>query len=215
MKDNQALQLIDKYLSLVENVPKRKNIFKINYLKSILAGEVNLVESSGDVAFDHLDEVINGSGMTVNVISYENNKLDNAPLDAKSFSGVRGDDQINMYLVNNLKNLTNSGEVKLFLEVYQNEKDLADIKDLFRKSLIYVLKDYNLLTSSTILSNPVYLSKNEFDVLNSTHANVVLSPSDIINFYPRSFDFRNFIYSDLNVSIGTGFTGKNVLSEIN
>jgi len=215
LKDNQALQLIDKYLSLVENVPKRKNIFKINYLKSILAGEVNLVESSGDVAFDHLDEVINGSGMTVNVISYENNKLDNAPLDAKSFSGVRGDDQINMYLVNNLKNLTNSGEVKLFLEVYQNEKDLADIKDLFRKSLIYVLKDYNLLTSSTILSNPVYLSKNEFDVLNSTHANVVLSPSDIINFYPRSFDFRNFIYSDLNVSIGTGFTGKNVLSEIN
>jgi len=214
LKDNQALQLIDKYLSLVENVPKRKNIFRINYLKSILAGEVNLVESSGDVAIDQLDEVANGSGMTVNVISYENNKSDNAPLDAKSFSGVRGDEQINMYLVNNLKNLTNSGDVKLFLEVYQNEKDLADIKDLFRKSLIYVLKDYNLLTASTILSNPVYLSKNEFDVLNSTRTNVVLSPSDIINFYPRNFDFRNYIYSDLNVSIGTGFTGKNVLSEI-
>ena len=214
LKDNQALQMVDRYLSLVENVPKRKNIFKVNYLKSILAGEVNLVESSGDVSFDHLDEVMNGSGMTVNVIDYENNKSENAPLDAKSFSGVRGDDQINMYLVNNLKNLTNSGEVKLFLEVYQNEKDLTDIKDLFRKSLIYVLKDYNLLTTSSILSNPVYLSKNEFDVLNSTHTNVVLSPSDIINFYPRNFDFRNFIYSDLNVSIGTGFTGKNVLSEI-
>lgn len=214
LKENPALQIVDKYLYLVENVSKRKNIFKVNYLKSISAGEVNVIESSGDINFEYLDDVSSGSNMTVNIVDYENNKSANAPLDAKTFSGVRGDDQINMYLVNNLKNLTNSADVKLFLEVYQSEKDLTEIKDLFRKSLIYVLKDYNLLTQSTILSNPIYLSKNEFDVLNSTSTNVVLSPSDIVNFYPRNFDFRNFIYSDLNVSIGTGFTGKNVFSEI-
>jgi cytosine/adenosine deaminase-related metal-dependent hydrolase len=214
LKENPALQTIDKYLDLVENVPKRKNIFKVNYLKSICAGEVNLIESSGDINHEQMDDALSGSNMTVNLVDYENNKSENAPLDAKSFSGVRGDEQINMYLVNNLKNLTNSADVKLFLEVYQSEKDLTEIKDLFRKSLIYVLKDYNLLTQSTILSNPIYLSKNEFDVLNSTSTNVVLSPSDIVNFYPRNFDFRNFIYSDLNVSIGTGFTGKNVFSEI-
>jgi cytosine/adenosine deaminase-related metal-dependent hydrolase len=214
LKENPALQTIDKYLYLVENVSKRKNIFKINYLKSICAGEVNLIESSGDINFEHLDDTLSGSNMTINLVDYENNKSANAPLDAKVFSGVRGDEQINMYLVNNLKNLTNSADVKLFLEVYQSEKDLTEIKDLFRKSLIYVLKDYNLLTQSTILSNPIYLSKNEFDILNSTSTNVVLSPSDIVNFYPRNFDFRNFIYSDLNVSIGTGFTGKNVFSEI-
>jgi len=214
LKDNPALQAIDKYLYLVENVPKRKNIFKVNYLKSICAGEVNIIESSGDLSFEHLDDVLSGSNVTVNLVDYENSKSADAPLDAKPFSGVRGDEQINMYLVNNLKNLTNSADVKLFLEVYQSEKDLTEIKDLFRKSLIYVLKDYNLLTQSTILSNPIYLSKNEFDVLNSTSTNVVLSPSDIVNFYPRNFDFRNFIYSDLNVSIGTGFTGKNVFSEI-
>lgn len=214
LKENPALQTIDKYLYLVENVPKRKNIFKVNYLKSILAGEVNIIESSGDIGFEFLDDVLSGSNMTANFIEYENNKSGNAPLDAKAFQGVRGDEQINMYLVNNLKNLINSADVKLFLEVYQSEKDLTEIKDLFRKSLIYVLKDYNLLTQSTILSNPIYLSKNEFDVLNSTSTNIVLSPSDIVNFYPRNFDFRNFIYSDLNVSIGTGFTGKNVFSEI-
>lgn len=214
LKENPALQTIDKYLYLVENVTKRKNIFKVNYLKSICAGEVNVIESSGDINHEQMDDVLSGSNMTVNLVDYENNKSANAPIDAKSFSGVRGDEQINMYLVNNLKNLTNSADVKLFLEVYQSEKDLTEIKDLFRKSLIYVLKDYNLLTQSTILSNPIYLSKNEFDVLNSTSTNVVLSPSDIVNFYPRTFDFRNFIYSDLNVSIGTGFTGKNVFSEI-
>ncbi|MBX7044475.1 MAG: amidohydrolase family protein [Ignavibacteria bacterium] len=214
LKENPALQLVDKYLYLVENVKKRKDIFKVNYLKAILAGEVNVIESSGDISFEHLDDVLSGSAITTNIVDYENNKSTNPPLDAKIFSGVRGDEQVNMYLVNNLKNLTNSADVKLFLEVYQNEKDLTEIKDLFRKSLIYVLKDYNLLTHSTILANPIYLSKNEFDVLNSTSTNVVLSPSDIVNFYPRNFDFRNFIYSDLNVSIGTGFTGKNVLSEV-
>ena len=214
LKENPALQTVDKYLYLAENAAKRKGIFKINYLKSVLAGEVNLIESSGDINFEQLEDALNGSQMTVNIVDFENSKTQNAPLDAKIFSGVRGDEQINMYLVNNLKNLTNAADVKLFLEVYQSEKDLTEIKDLFRKPLIYVLKDYNLLTQSTFLSNPIYLSKNEFDVLNSTSANIVLSPSDIINFYPRNFDFRNFIYSDLNVCVGTGFTGRNLFSEI-
>lgn len=214
LKENPALQIIDKYLYLAENVGKRRSIFKINYLKSVLAGEVNLIESSGDINFEQLDDTLSGSHMRVNIVDFENSKTQNAPLDAKIFSGVRGDEQINMYLVNNLKNLTNAADVKLFLEVYQSEKDLTEIKDLFRKPLIYVLKDYNLLTQSTFLSNPIYLSKNEFDILNSTSANIVLSPSDIINFYPRNFDFRNFIYSDLNVCLGTGFTGKNLFSEI-
>ncbi|MCX6160119.1 MAG: amidohydrolase family protein, partial [Ignavibacteriae bacterium] len=131
---------------------------------------------------------------------------------------VRDESVMNNYSLTAIAKAIKEGRKKVFFEVLQKSSGYAELlrsgKNSFSKSLFDILAENDLLNSKVIFSNPIHMQKSELDYLSGKNVNVVLCPSDILKLADRKPENYDFLKYGLNVSIGTGYTGKSVLSEL-
>jgi hypothetical protein len=216
--ENLSASLVEKYFLEPKNKDDLKNLIAINYYTSLQNGESVLLESSRLMTKDFISENRKFGFLSYQDIvftAYENT-FSNF-LSEKGFLhciGIKDEDEINTYSLNTLVNSFSSGKKILFFEVLQKSNSVEILKKSFSKSLIKLLSEAELLSDKVFFSNPIYLNTDEVDLLEKKQSNIVITPTDILKLGEKNFDFYDYIKRELNISLGSGYNGKNVFSEL-
>ncbi len=216
--ENLSASLVEQYFLEPKNKEDLKNLMVINYYSLLQNGEAVLLESSKLPTKDFISDNRRFGFLSYQDIvftAYENS-FSNF-LSEKGFLhciGIKDEDEINTYSLNALVSSFASGKKILLFEVLQKSNSVEILKKNFAKSLIKLLSEVELLSYKVIFSNPIYLNRDETELLEKKQSNIVLSPSDILKLGEKYFDFYDFINKELNISLGTGYMGKSVLSEL-
>jgi len=218
LNNNISLNLVSKYFANQKVRNELRNLFKINYTRALSNAEYILNETSNFVSKEYfLDDKSTSIpfGQEVAYTTYDsylssylwnNNKF--------HFISLKYDEEINNYSLNFLKKSTSKEKNKIFLENLIIRENSESVSRNFGKSFIRVLNDYDLLSSDLVLSNPLFINKNDIELLSEKKVNVVFCLSDLLNLYPAQINLSDFFDSDINICTGTGYLGENVLAEL-
>jgi len=218
LSENISASLVEKYFLDQKNREELKNLVTMNYYSSLQNGEAVLLESSRLLNKDFISENRKFGFLSYQDIvftAYEN--VFSNFLSEKGFLhciGIKDEEEINTYSLNALVNSFASGKKIIFFEVLQKSNSVEILKKNFSKSLIKLLSEAELLSDKVIFNNPIYLNKDELDILTKKKSNLVLSPTDLSKLGEKSFDFIDYVNRDLNISIGTGYCGRSILGEL-
>jgi cytosine/adenosine deaminase-related metal-dependent hydrolase len=216
--DNVSLNLLNKYFSNIRTKSDFKNLLKINYFNALTNGEYIVNETSSFISKEYfLEDRSTGVpyGMEVSFTSYDgylNSYLWNSNM--FHFISLKYDEEINNYSLNFLKKGFAKGKNKIFLENLRSKRISEEVNGNFGKSFVKVLNDYDLLSSDLVLSNPFTINSSDIGLLSDKKVNVILCICDLLNLSASNINLNDFFNSDINVCIGTGYLGENVLAEI-
>lgn len=215
---NVSLKLIDNFFKDDNNINDLFNLIKQNYLRSLLNGEVYLNETSLYISETLLNKFVDDKSILFDDIYYTayENELENYFKSMKSnyFKGFQKEETINNYSLSNLKRSLSNGKKRIFLEVLHKAVSAEEIQRSFGKSFVRVLLDNDFLNSSLILSNPIYLSSEDIKLLYDKDVNVVFCPTDFLKLSKRNIEFEEYLKLGVNIAIGTGYLGIDILSEL-
>lgn len=213
-----SLKLIENYLSAPENSETLKDLLSLSYSRSLQNGELCINESSAEIKKDFFDLYFKNDDW---IEQYFKLTVYDYPV----FSGLKGqekflsigfrtDEDINNYSLTSIKKALADNKLKIFIDASLSGKTFDSIKKVLGKPFISVLADMELISSGTIITNPTHLNLLEIDILKKKKASILISPSDYLNLSDKKIDLDELINSGLNIIIGTGFTGKDILTEL-
>ena len=215
---NVSLKLIDSYFKDNNNINDLFNLLKQNYLRSLLNGEIFLNETSSYISETLLNKFVDEECILFDDIYYTvyESELENYFKSKKSnyFKGFQKEETINNYSLSNLKRSLTNGKKKVFLEVLHKADSADEIQSSFGKSFIRVLLDNGILNSSLILSNPIFINSDDIKLIYDKDVNVVFCPTDFLKLSKRNIDFEEYLKLGVNIAIGTGYLGNDILSEL-
>jgi 5-methylthioadenosine/S-adenosylhomocysteine deaminase len=215
---NISLSLLDRFFNDENNIRELENLLLLSCAKALYNGETTLAETSSYVSKAFFNGgLFNSDKIKQNVIytSYEssfNNYL--AGIGRFYLIGVRSDEEINNYTLSSVKKSLKEGENKLYLEILSSAKTTEEFRHNFNRSLVRVFADYYLLSQNTIFCNPIYVNHDDIDILNNSDVNIIFNPTDFLKLSKKNIEFEDFMSGKINLCIGTGFLGKDVLSEM-
>lgn len=218
LSENISASLVEQYFLEPKNKDDLKNLIAINYYSSLQNGEAVLLESSRLLNKDFISENRKFGFLSYQDIvftAYEN--VYSNFLSEKGFLhciGIKDEDEINTYSLNALVSSFAAGKKILFFEVLQKSNSLEILKKNFAKSLIKLLSEAELISEKVIFSNPIYLNRDEIELLEKKQSNLVLSPTDILKLGEKTLDFSEYLNKGLNISLGSGYNGRSVFSEL-
>ena len=210
-----SLKWIDNYLSSIENAEMLRDLLRINYLRSLQNGEIFINESSHVISRDFFDVYFTDFDWIkqyYNLTSYDF-KIPPA-LNGRISYGFINDENVNNYSLTSVKKNLSGSKVKLYIEASLSEKAFDSIKKVFGRTFINVLAEMDMISSDTIISNPTHISPLEFEILRMKNATVLLCPSDFVNLSDKKLDLDELVSSGINLILGTGYTGTDILSEL-
>lgn len=213
-----SLNLTDKYLSDKKNSGLFIDLLKISYSRSLLSGEIFVNESGISIRKDFFEICFKEPAWIeqyYNLTLYDNIIPDDLKEHESSISlGFKADEDINNYSLSSIKKSLSGNKYKLFLNASLSQKSFDSIKKDFRKPFINVLADMDLLTDKTVIVNPLKINSEEIEILKRKKSVILISPSDYFNLSDMKVDFEEILFSGLNLIIGTGYTGNDILSEL-
>ncbi|HMS64651.1 MAG TPA: amidohydrolase family protein [Ignavibacteria bacterium] len=213
-----SLKLIDKYLSSSVNSDVLKELLKISFMRSLRNGELYVCESSTCIMKEFFEKNfsdVEWIRQYFNLAVYDYTMLSELSGQENFISlGFKADEDINNYSLASMKKTLAGKKLRLFIEASLSQKTFDSIKKVFGKPFITVLSEMELISRSTVISNPTHLSKAETEILINKNASVLISVSDYLNFQDKKTDFDEMISSDLNIITGTGYTGSSIFSEL-
>lgn len=215
---NISLRLLDKFFTSKINEIYLKDLFTVNFTQAMLNGELMIAESSPYVTRDFYRTFLEENETIRQSVIYTiyDTFLINHFKTAKNFFllGLKAEERLNNYSLSYLRKNLKEGENKLLLEIFNTSFYSEETKRNFNRSLIKILNEYGLLSQNLIITNPSYIYLTEIDRLHNSGVNVIFSPSDFFKIAERNIEFEELIKSNINVSIGTGYSGKNVFEEV-
>lgn len=222
ISDNLSLVLLEKYFTNPDNKGDLKNLILFSFFRALSNGEVFVNETSAYLSKEFIQENSKFNFLLVQDVVYTayTEAFNKYLTELKKFHcvSVRDESVMNNYSLTAIAKAIKEGRKKVFFEVLQKSSGYAELlrsgKNSFSKSLFDILAENDLLNSKVIFSNPIHMQKSELDYLSGKNVNVVLCPSDILKLADRKPENYDFLKYGLNVSIGTGYTGKSVLSEL-
>jgi hypothetical protein len=218
LSSNISLRLLDKFFSAKINEIYLKDLFTVNFAHALLNGELMIAESSPYVTRDFYRTFLEENETIRQSVIYTlyDTYLINHFKTAKNFFllGLKAEERLNNYSLSYLRKNLKEGENKLLLEIFNTGFYSEEAKRNFNRSLIKILNEYGLLSNNLIITNPSYIYLTEMERLNNADVNVIFCPSDFFRIAERNIEFEELIKSNINVCIGTGYLGKNVLEEI-
>ena len=213
-----SLKLTDKFLSVNENSDLLNDLLRISFLNSLQNGELLINESSTGIKKEFFDRFITAKEnikQYFNLTVYDFTLLTNPAHEENFISlGFKADEDINNYSLSSIKKVVSGNKLRLFIEASLSQKTYESVKKVFGKPFINVLSEMELISSSTVISNPTHITRSEIEILKEKKSTVMISPSDFMNFHDKIKDLENIIYSGVNIIIGTGYTGNSIFSEI-
>jgi len=213
-----SLKLIEKHLSVPGNAEILKDLLCISYFRAMQNGELYVNESSAEIKKDFFDIYFKDCDWVdqyFKLTVYDYTVLSGLTGQEKFLSiGFKTDEDINNYSLTSIKKALSDKKLKLFIDASLSSKTFDSIKKVFGKPFISVLADMELIFSGTIISNPTHLNLIEIDILKKKKASILISPSDYLNFSDKRIDIDELIASGLNIIVGTGYTGNDILTEL-
>ncbi|MEO8664256.1 MAG: amidohydrolase family protein [Ignavibacteria bacterium] len=210
-----SLKLIDNYLSGNENSDLLIDLLKISYSRSVLNGELFVNESSPSIKKDFFDKYLSDPAWIhqyYNLTAYDHTITD---IDYNFVSlGFRIEDDLNNYALSSVKKNLSHLNSRLIVEASLSRKSIDSIRNDFGRPFINVLAEMELISGNTIISNPNHLNPGEMEILEKKRSSVLISPSDYINLSVDKIDLNEIVSSQINIMIGTGYTGIDILSEL-
>jgi len=213
-----SLKLIEKYLSETENAGIFRDLLYISYSHALQNGELYINENSAEIKKDFFDIYFKDDDWIeqyYKLTLYDYTVLSGLTGQEKFLSlGFKTDENINNYSLTSIKKALADNKLKLFIDASFSRKTFDSIKKVFAKPFISVLADMELISPGTIISNPTHLNLFEIDILKKKRASILISPSDYLNFSDKRIDIDELISSGLNIIVGTGYTGNDILTEL-
>ncbi len=218
LSENLSLVLLEKYFTNPDNKGDLKNLILFSFFRSLSNGEVFVNETSAYLSKEFIQENSKFNFLLVQDVIYTayTEAFNRYLTELKKFHcvSVRDESVMNNYSLTSIAKAIKEGGKKVFFEVHQKSSGYEANKNSISKSLFNILAENDLLNQKVIFSNPIHMQKSELDYLSGKNVNVVLCPSDILKLADRKPENYDFLKYGLNVSIGTGYTGKSVLSEL-
>ena len=216
--DNLSLVLLDKHFTSPENKLDLKTLITFSYFRALSNGELFLNETSNYFNKDFLQEFHKYNFLIVQDILFTSfsEAFSRYLYEIKKFHciGIRDESDINNYSLSSAAKAVKEGNRKIFFEILQKSTGQEHIRKTFSKSIFKVLGENDFLDSRVIFSNPINIQKDELDYLTDKRVNAVLCPSDILKLGEKKLESLDLMKYGLNVSLGTGYLGKSVLSEM-
>ena len=213
-----SLKLIEKYLSDSGNAEIFKDLLSISYSHAMQNGELYINESSAEIKKDFFDiyfKDIDWIEQYFKLTLYDYTVLSGLTGQEQFLTiGFKSDEDINNYSLTSIKKALADNKLKLFIDASFSRKTFDSIKKVFAKPFINVLADMELISPGTIISNPTHFNLIEIDILKKKRASILISPSDYLNFSDKRIDIDELISSGLNILVGTGYTGNDILTEL-
>ncbi len=196
-----------------------QNIYNYSFCKNLKSGTGAFNEVSLRKDANHFHPITNALKLTGQKISLSYPvKQDIAAIrDYKYLNPayyLTDENLLTIYDISNLTELRSHNIERLFLEVATNKEVTKKFRQTFRKPVIMFLDDYNLIDCNTSLINPIYLSYEEIKIIKDKGANIIICPSDLIHFTNHYFPIDDFISQGINYTIGTGWLGEDLMTEI-
>lgn len=218
LTDNLSLALLDKHFTSQDNKSDLKTLITFSYFRALSNGELFLNETSNYISKDFLQEFHKYNFLIVQDILYTSfsEAFSRYLYEIKKFHsiGIRDESDINNYSLSSAAKSVKEGKRKIFFEVLQKTTGQEHIRKTFSKSIFKVLGENDFLDNRVIFSNPIHIQKDELDYLSDKRLNAVLCPTDILKLGEKKLESLDLMKYGINVSLGTGFLGKSVLSEM-
>ena len=215
---NISLNLIDRYFASPENRSDLEVLLETSYLKALLNGETSLAEFSTYILKDFYTGFIENNEYIKQGIIFTSweDKLAGYLSEKKMphLFGFKIEDEVNTYSINAIKKYLSGPYTKVCLDVLSSYKIAEQVQNSFGKSVVNLLSQYGLLSSDVILTNPIYVNEEDINILKEGGANIVFNITDYRKLSKRNIDFEVFLKSGINISIGTGYLGRNIFSEL-
>ncbi|TRZ66109.1 hypothetical protein D4R20_01030 [bacterium] len=218
LDDNLSLALLDKYFSSPEAYNDLRSLFFLKSAVTSLNGEVLANETTSTLTRDffgnistgfcisNLDSCFTAYSVPVSNILTEQGKF--------HFIGIKDEENLNNYSLNSYRKMINEGAKKVLFELLKKAGSDEIVRKIFNKSFIKILIEHDLLSSDIAFSNPVYLHYDEINLLSERNVNIILCPSDLLNFSDKQLLVSDYLRQGINLCIGTGITGLSLLSEL-
>lgn len=195
------------------------NIYRYSFAKNLKSGVSFFNEFSMRKDANHLEPIINASGMTGQKVSvcYPIKQDDATIHQFESLNPsyfITDEGQLNIYDISLLCELKNKLSLRLILEVSTNKEVSDKFIHNFGKPIVKLLDEYGLIDNKTSLINPLYLSYDELRIISDKQANVIVCPQDLAHFTTRYFPIDDFINRGVKFSVGTGWLGEDLLDEL-
>lgn len=216
-----SLKLVENFISDNYNTEIMSDILNISYISALKNGEVFINESSKCISKSILEksylqnhrskQYYNFTAFNQNYPSsgFEEDKVSNT-----LSLGLIADEELNNYSLSSLKKSLSQLNARFFVEASVSQSVIESVKKIFGKPLITVLSEMELVNSNTVVYNPTHINQIELDILKKKNASILISPSDYLNLAGRKIDIDELLFSGLNIIIGTGYTGSNILTEL-
>lgn len=213
-----SLNLIDRYLAEKVNSGRLSDILELVYKRSLMNGEIFVNESSPafkkfqiNDAFSDLKRI----EQYFNITAYDLKLMEETgPLKSFISAGFRADEDINSYAISSLKRSLQSGHGRLMIDASLSQAAYESVRQTFGKPYINVLAENGLLNNNTLLINPLNVTDGEIGIIKEKNANILFCPSDFANMSGDLSLSGRIFDSGINILLGTGLTGTDILSEL-
>ncbi|MFZ1322037.1 MAG: amidohydrolase family protein [Ignavibacteria bacterium] len=216
-----SLILVENFISDNYNTEIMSDILNISYNRALKNGEVFINESSNCISKSILEKSYlqnHGSKQYHNLTAFDQNYPSSGFDDDRILNtlslGLIADEELNNYSLSSLKKSLSQLNARFFVEASVSQNVIESVKKIFGKPLITVLSEMELVNSNTVVYNPTHINQIELDILKKKNASILISPSDYLNLAGRKIDIDELLFSGLNIIIGTGYTGSNILTEL-
>jgi 5-methylthioadenosine/S-adenosylhomocysteine deaminase len=214
---NVSLRLLDSYFNSETGADEKFELLCYNHKKNLFNGVSFINETSQYLNLELITEYLSDkwTNQKLYFTTYNNDVSSYLTQNSVPHSyGIKFEEDINNYSLNTIKKSLQKPFVRLFLEVARVSQGLEVIKDVFGKPLLKVLQGNDLLSERVILANPVHISQGDIDLLKSRNVNVLFSPTDMLKLARKNVDFTDYINNGINLIIGTGILGNDILTEL-
>jgi len=216
-----SLKLVENFISDNYNTEIMSDILNISYNSALKNGEVFINESSNCISKSILEKSYLQNhiskqyhNLTAFDQNYPSSGFDDDKISNTLSLGLIADEELNNYSLSSLKKSVSQLNARLFVEASVSQSVIESVKKIFGKPLITVLSEMELVNSNTVVYNPTHINQIELDILKKKNASILISPSDYLNLAGRKIDIDELLFSGLNIIIGTGYTGSNILTEL-
>jgi len=216
-----SLKLVENFISDDYNTEIMSDILNISYCRALKNGEVFISESSSCISKPVLEKsylrdhrIKQYHNLTAFDQNYPSSGFEGEKISTIISLGLIADEQINNYSLTSLKKSLSQLSARFFVEASVSQSTIESVKKIFGNPLITVLSEMDLVNSNTVVYNPTHINQIELDILKKRNASILISPSDYLNLAGRKIDIDELLFSGLNIIIGTGYTGSNILTEL-
>lgn len=213
-----SLKSIERFLSAEGNEALMNELLKISFQISLRNGELFLCENSNTFNRDFCKKYFTDTDWIkqyFNLAIYDYTLLqENNPSENIISIGFKSGEEINNYSLTSMKKALSGKKLKLIIEASLSGITYESLKADFGKPYMNVLSELELISPLTVIVNPTNINLYETEILKKKNASVLICPSDFINLSDKKSDLDRLMSSGLNVIVGTGYTGRSVLSEL-